>query len=281
MEICFAATMDYLPYACVTAVSAIKNSGGRRIIVHFMYSEITGQKMPPAEKLATFDYARNTVAKYPGSSIKFYDISDKTHLLSGQNIGMWSKAISLTHYWYLLAPMTINSDKVIYLDTDMVVNCDLSGAFDFKMRDCLLGMAHQRPGIEELGDDCCNSGFIVMNLGRMWLENTLDSMLEFGRGQGKSKYCDQNLIYRYFTKKQPRRLALLDERYNMFPTSSGFGRSADIKVLHFTGTDRKPFWPSDKKPFHPDTSLGMDLWWHAARETSFYEKFLFDIINKN
>ena len=43
---------------------------------------------------------------------------------------MWGKEKSLSHYMYLLSPLIIkNIEKIIYLDTDIIVNCDLSSIF--------------------------------------------------------------------------------------------------------------------------------------------------------
>ena len=261
IDLLFAATSDFLPYAIVTALSVIHNTKGRPVSVHFMYADIV---KPVDKKLRKqmFKRAEKHIRKHK-SKIFFYDVSKYIYLFNGQNIGMWGPEVSNTHYMYLLAPMILSEEikKVIYLDTDMIVNCDLSSVFDCTMKDNLIGMGAPR-GFEEMGDDVSNSGFVVLNLYQWRKENTLKELLHFGRKLPRARFCDQYLLYNYFTKKHCDRLMLFDKEYNIFPQLFPEIPLSDIKILHFTGWNHiKPWNDKDRQ------QRGSDLWWKYAKKS--------------
>lgn len=268
IELLFAATSDYLPYAVVTAISAIDNANGRPVNIHFMYADIV-KPISDTERQSCFERAVITLAGV-GAKIFFYDITRFMSMLDGQNIGRWGREVSLTHYFYLLAPNVLPKtlSRVIYLDTDMIVNCDLSEVFDMKMGDKLLAMGAPR-GFEEMGDDVSNSGFVVLNLDKWRDENALKTLLNFGRGIHGEQFCDQNLLYQYFTKRHSDRLLLIDKSYNIFPQLFPEMTPNDMKIMHFTGFySHKPWLDCSGR------QRCSEYWWNYARQTAFYEMFL-------
>lgn len=204
--------------------------------------------------------------------ISFYDVHDKMHLFDGQNIGMWGKEVSLTHYMYLLAPLVLDIDEVIYLDTDMVVNTDLSELNNIKLNDKLLAMAS--PSGKEIHPDMSNSGFLVLNLKRWREQKTLNQLLEFGRDIEKCWLCDQNLLYQYFTKNHPNDVCLIEKTFNIFAHLEPELEINEIKVFHYAALKEKPWQSLNSK------CRASYLWWQYARKTPFYEEFLFKIMQK-
>jgi len=274
IELLFAATSDFLPYAVVTAMSAIDKANGRPVNVHFMYADIV-KPISDTERQSCFERAVNTLVGV-GAKIFFYDITKLVPMLDGQNIGMWGREISLTHYFYLLSPTVLPDtlSRIIYLDTDIIVNCDLSDVFDMEMGDKLLAMGEPR-GFEEMGDDVSNSGFVMLNLSQWRKENTLDALLEFGKTVRDKQFCDQNLLYHYFTKSHPTRLMLVDKSYNIFPQLFPEMTCDEIRVMHFTGFySHKPWLDATGR------QRCSEYWWKYARQTAFYEMFLGKLINR-
>ncbi len=278
VHILFAATSDFLPQATVTALSAIDHLKPKtKAHIHFLYADIV---KPISENMRNnfFERAKRSIESL-GATISFYDVSDQIHLFDGQNIGMWGKEISLTHYMYLLAPNVLDVDKAIYLDTDMIVNCDLSEVYNIDFGNHLLAMGAPR-GQEEMGDDVSNSGFVFLNL-KLWRqENTLKQLVDFGEKLPRARFCDQYLLYQYFTKHNPHLLMLVDKSYNIFPQLFPEMDISDIKVLHFTGWHNIKPWVDVK-----GEQRGGDLWWFYARKTGFYESFVCQLstqsFNKN
>ena len=268
VNILFGATIDFLPQATVTAISVFKNlKSDITLRVYFLYANIVNNY---DETLVNnyIDTAQYTFDEY---NIEFIPINVKEymHMFEKQNYGMWGKAISMTHYIYLLAPLIIkNEHKVIYLDTDMIVNSDLEIVYDSDMGNCLLGMGAPR-GMEDMGEDVSNSGFIVLNLDLWRKENTLSTLIEFGEKIPRGNFCDQNLLYQYFTKQNPDRLYLFDKEYNIFPQLFEEIAISDIKILHYTGWKNRKPW--SRGHIHQRASY---LWWKYARLTAFYEHFI-------
>lgn len=271
INLLFGATSDYLPFALVTAMSVIDNvSKDTMVNIHFLYADIV-KPISSEERNNWFEMAQISLHKC-NANIKFYDVSDKMYLLDGQNIGMWGKEISLTHYIYLLAPLVLDVDKVIYLDTDMIVNTDLAEVYNIDIKDNLLSLAS--PSGIEIYKDMSNSGFIVLNLKQWRNENTLKVLLEFGQNIEKCWLCDQNLIYQYFTKNNPNKVMLLESELNVFPHKALELKIEEIKIIHYAALDKK-VW--DDTSFKLRTS---NIWWHYAKKTPFYEYFIYRLIKK-
>ena len=272
INLLFAATPNFLKYATVTALSVLQNipeEKNHKINLHFLYADII-EPLNQEEKNDIFERAEFTFKKF---NIGFYsyDVSEHMEIFKGQSIGLWGEKISYTHYMYLLAPIILkNIDKVIYLDCDMCINSDLSYIFEIDMQDKLIAMGAPR-GFEEMGDDVCNSGFSILNLKQWREENTLDSLLKFGKTISNDRFCDQYLLHNYFTKNNPDRLLLLDYRYNIFPQMFPKLKLEDIFIIHYTGIVHTRPW---------DDLSGVQrasfLWWYYAKQTAFYEVFIND-----
>ncbi len=275
VNLLLAATSDYLPLGVVTAVSAKANlNKDSKLKVYFLYADIV-KEISDKERNNIFEYAKATFDEH-NIEYEFIDVKDKISLLEGQNLGMWGEAVSMTHYIFMLAPEVIkDADKAMYIDTDMIVNCDLSEVYNIDLDNHLVAMGAPR-GFEDMGDDVCNGGFVFMNLDLWRKENALAPFLEFGRNLPKSDYCAQNLLHQYFTVSNPDRILKVDKAYNIFPHLFPEMPVKDIKILHFTGWDHiKPWYDIEGK------QRAGYLWWKYAKMTSFYEKFLFKNIIRN
>lgn len=275
VNLLFAATSDYLSMAVVTAVSAKANlNKDDKLKIYFLYADIV-KNISDKERKNIFEYAIATLNEHE-IEYEFIDVKDKMYLLDGQNTGLWGEAISMTHYIFMLAPEILKDiDKVIYLDTDMIVNCDLSEVYNIDLGNHLIAMGAPR-GAEDMGDDVCNGGFVFLNLDLWRKENTLPVFLEFGRNLPKSDFCAQNLLHQYFTLNHRDRLLHLDKTYNIFPQLFPEIKIEDIKILHFTGWDNiKPWFDMEGKQ-----RAGF-LWWKYAKMTTFYEQFLLKNVVKN
>lgn len=274
INILFGATSDYLSYATVTARSVAACANGRPVVVHFMYADIV-KPISDEQRRQYFELAKYS---FEGLDVtfNFYDLSDKVHLLDGQNTGCWGPEISMTHYLYLLAPVALPNDveRVIYMDTDMAANADLSPVYDTDIGDKLIMMT--TPVGDSLYPDMSNSGFLMLNLKQWRHENTLDDLLTFGRNLPKCFLCDQHLLYQYFTKQNPQRVGLVDVRYNSYPHNKNYNDVSELKVVHYCGGGRPKPWQTT--PCHDRCYF---VWWKHARHTAFYEMFLLDIVNEN
>ena len=278
VEIICSATQNYLPYYVVLARSVAANLDGRPLKIHVLYTTEFG-KIPEQDWEKYKDAFNNTMIDFENTEINFYDITDKMHLFDGQNVGMWGKKTSLTHYIYLLAADVLQgSERVIYMDGDMICNANLGNVFDMDMGSKLIAMAEHSGGDDlsekELSPTASNSGFLVLNLKQWRADNTFADITEFGRNMPKTSFCDQALLYHYFAVNNPDKIMYIDKKYNMFPGANPNIPTAQMKVIHFTSyRDPKPWLHLGDHSWR-----GSDIWWKHARNTSFYELFIDGIL---
>ena len=274
VNVLFAATSDMIPFALTTALSIKDNLDKEYALnITYMYADIV--KPISARVRNNYIEYSNYCYKNNNIDINYIDVEKYMYMFEGQNIGMWGEKISYTHYMYLLAPLILKDiDKIIYLDTDMIVNCDLSKTYAIDLGNYLLAMGTPR-GQEEMGDDVSNSGFVFLNLKKWREENTLETILNFGKSLPKTNFCDQYLLHQYFAKNYSNRLLLLEKELNVFPQLFDKIAIDDMKILHFTGWNNISPW----KDIKAEQRAGF-LWWKYARQTPFYEMFLLTNIER-
>ncbi|MDR1173390.1 MAG: glycosyltransferase family 2 protein [Puniceicoccales bacterium] len=266
IEIVFAITPNYLPYAVVTMRSILEKSRTRSICFHYLYANNIDSFTPMTDDEISHlkDTARGSIHDFPEVTIKFYDISDRMYLLDGQNIGCWGP-ISMAHYMYILTPLVLKDvNKIIYMDADMLCNYDISELWKIDMSRHAIGVATRNVYNEEE----FNSGLIVMNLD-FWRKNDVfakvrahGSILQHG-----DRLCDQYLMNSYFRFRNPAQLKYVDWQWNVLPINERFHDGT--RIYHYTNYISKP-WTD----IHGDKC---DLWWNVARRTLFYEKFVLDL----
>ena len=269
INIMFAVTPDYLKYATVTAMSAVKNLKNEKINIHFLYADIYNK----ISSINIFNYTESIKNTFCNKNINiyFYDCSSMIQILDGQNMGMWGE-ISLSHYLYFLAEKLIDAEKVIYLDTDTIVNCNISNIYNIDIKDNVVAMA-KPSGLESMGKDVSNAGVVMINLKKWKNEKILDDILKFGKTLKKSNFCAQALLHYYL--KGRNLIYYFDAEYNIFPHMYIEKDISSMKILHYTGyTHCRPWRDIDH------CQRGSDLWWKYARETPFYEDFIYDIIDR-
>ncbi len=266
LHLLYAVTVDFIPHAAVGAVAVKENLKNKntKLFIHILYSKPFRQ-VREQEKTNIFEALKYTFLEN-NIEYKLYDINSYLYLFNKLGNGAWRKEAAVALYMYLCAPKIISDiDKVIYIDTDMLVNCDLEEVYDIDMADNLVVMA-EAPGYEQY-PDMSNAGFVMLNLKQWRKENTLEALLDFGSGLKDIVYCDQSLLYHYFTRKNPDKISYINKMYNIFPRKVDIPLE-DIYIWHFTAINSKPW--NDYNFSH----RGMFLWWKYARKTYFYEKFL-------
>ena len=270
INLLFSGTSNYIKYATVTILSALENlQENVGINVYFLYADI----IEPIDEDVKNAWIEQVLYTFRDKNVKFefIDVSDKMHLVENLNIGFWGREMSLTHYIHYLAPLVIDdADKIIHIDCDFVVNCNLCEVFDTDLGENLIALVGQSGyEIDKLDH---NGGFSIINLKQWKLENTLTDIINFGEQLPKSDFCDQYLINSYFRKTHPDRLFVLDKKYNLFPKACPELKLEEIKNLHFAGQNVKPCYDLDCG------YRGSSLWWLYARKTPFYESFVVDHI---
>jgi lipopolysaccharide biosynthesis glycosyltransferase len=173
--------------------------------------------------------------------------------------------------------LPLKHDFCIYLDTDLVVDDDLSQMFNFRfemsndyigaVRDfdieisvddidkhfSTLGIAKNTPYI--------NAGVLLINLKTIRQDNIVESFEK--ESQNYYLYADQDILNKVCLNK----IYLLPQKYNVTPNIMKMKdfKTKDATIFHFCGKGK------------PNEYLDMpcsQIWWAYARRSPFYEKIL-------
>lgn len=239
INIVYACTADYIPYAIVSTLSAKKNlRDDVKFFVHYLFtSPIKSNSIDFYDYLESIDL----LMKKNHIDYRFYDVDKYMNIFEGQNEGMWGKEVSLSHYIYFLSPLILkNIDSVIYIDTDIIINSDLVELYEkFENKSCLIGISSPS-GQEFMGSNVSNSGLLFLDL-KLWRKKqVLTSILEFGKKLKKSDFCDQNLIHNYFQTNYKDKILFFERNWNVFHFNKDFALS-EMKGIHYTGLGYKPW----------------------------------------
>ncbi|MBQ7544601.1 MAG: hypothetical protein IJT02_06620 [Synergistaceae bacterium] len=182
-----------------------------------------------------------TAEKY-SQGLEFHDVTEYFSQVS-DDVKRSTKQFTVGTLFRLLIPHTIKLDKVIYLDTDLVVNMDIRELWNVDIgQNCIAGY-HDKLLYERLQDRVIgwlnggdsrneiNAGVLPMNLAMIRKKGDMfrDAMKWFSRRYHLATRADQSFIYVYFGNS----ITMLDERMNLRnPPAS---RSVDDCIIHTAG----------------------------------------------
>lgn len=205
---------------------------------------------------------------------------------------------SVEMYYRIFIPLIMpDYKKVLYLDSDMVVNCDISDLFEINFNDKeILAVKDTTPQVfhltqhqerREYVKNCLklgneknyfNSGMIMFNLAKI-NKNFYSDKIKQAFKIENLLYPDQDILNVIFENN----VQLISSQWNFlcgdfvwdkhFVNRLSGEYLEDIqksisnpKVIHFT---------SPRKPWNYDLELHFELFWKYARLTPFYEEILY------
>ncbi len=174
--------------------------------------------------------------------------------------------INYTSYFRFFATEVVESDRVLYLDSDIIVTRDLSPLFEMDLKGYYLGAVDDIYAYEGRTSGF-NAGVLLMDVAK-WKENLIvNSLLELAAEQNQIVHLgDQSILNIYFENKWLR----LEETYNFmvgvdtFSLGKKYERLEDLPpaIVHFASHD---------KPWNTySISRLRELWW-AYRDLDWTE----------
>jgi lipopolysaccharide biosynthesis glycosyltransferase len=273
IEIFFVATGDYAPFVTTTALSIIENTK-EQVNFHLLTENFKLQ-----DKIKIKDFLK----PFENASIEFTDVDEKLKTLDDVPL-IWFK--SAIPYARLLIPELTTASKAIYMDIDIIVNCNIKELWDidFTINEKEYALAAaldaQKP-TEELSEHIknnlklspnhqyFNNGLLVMNCDKWREEKIAQKLLKISR---ESKitflYPTQDVFNIYFDNNN---YVPFDNSYNSMPFYIKPNDEYNPKCLHYVML----------KPCLNCTSLKSEVFWKYARKTPYYEQFLIWLINEN
>jgi lipopolysaccharide biosynthesis glycosyltransferase len=241
MEILCASDERYLPHVATMLCSLLEHNSNLR--VHFFYSSITSTELAELRSLVT---------RYQ-SKITFYEIAPAD--FEDLRVDKWA---SMAVYYRLLAPRRLppEVDKVLYLDSDIIVRSPLSSLWDIDVAGHALAAAstyYEDDAKKALGlpadTKCFNSGVMLINL-RFWRQNKVpEKAISFARNNPEAvQYWDQDALNAVLAGKWVELASCWNWReWRRSPV----GAEMEPAIVHFWTAD-KPWRWSNNHPFKDD-----------------------------
>ncbi len=237
------------------------------------------------------------VASYSNASIRFVDISA---LLGSKEFFVRGNFTPETYFRLFLPQILGNYERVLYLDADMVIchdvaelyETDLNGAVLGAVRDPIISGSNKSPAYNKQSDmeklgikniyDYFQAGVLLIDLKKISENDLCEKMIEYAAThdcdlvdqdvlnlfcQGKVTYIDNKWnvdVNNIAMKVVPYAPAAMWKEYRK--------NREQAYIYHFAGAD---------KPWNNPALDKADIFWNAARKTSWYEIILEDLIGSS
>ncbi len=280
----------YSKYFSAVLQSIIQNSQKDKnydIIVLSSYIKdnnrrLLNEMLPENFSLRFFDISGYIVSNFPSAELKSVDY--------------WSIEI----YYRIFIPLIMPSyEKVMYLDTDMIINGSLEELFemDFESKEIiavkdvtaqLLHLDKYKERRKHFSNclmiknekDYFNSGMLVFNIPSIDKSQYADSVRTAFQAE-RLLFPDQDILNMLFEGKSK----LIPSRWNFCPGMFKWNKNIKECVDEDYAKDinqalQEPYiihYTSPQKPWNSNLEFYYQLFWQYARQTPFYEDILFDM----
>lgn len=234
------------------------------------------------------------IAPYPNVSLRFYNMEAYKEKYQ---IGKWFIKPHMkpaVYYRLFIAEVCKNFDRVVYLDSDLILNTDIAKLYALSLhgkscaavRDTFV--SHLSPGNELCFPGFCsyarnilkisdlssyfNSGVMLLDIKKMRKGQFLEIFLETAK-KNHNFFHDQNVLNSAFYND----VFLLENCWNTQINSGSvldllqIKKLSDIKIIHFC---------SKNKPWKDSRGMFAYLWWQHALGSPFYDEIVTEKISE-
>lgn len=258
-NICLCSDENYARYMGVTMASVLKNTDeDENIIFHIIETNIedeTKNKLISLKKIKEFE-------------IKFYRVEN-------------NKYCNPPYLRLYIVELLNNINKILYLDSDIIVNgslkelfdIDINGYYALAVKDLYVDIYKEHKELIGIGKDATyfNSGMLMINNYLAVKHNIKEKFYEyflenFNKNMEKLKYNDQCLINYVFKDK----VKIIDRKWNYLPSKEYNLKSAeptkdDAVIIHFV--EHKPWKEKCGQPYFLE-----DYWKYYQLTPWFFEE---------
>ena len=165
--------------------------------------------------------------------------------------------INYATYFRFFATAVVESEKVLYLDSDIIVTGDLSTLFEMDLKEYSIGAVDDVYAYEGRKSGF-NAGVLLMDVAKWKEDSIVNSLLELAAGQNQAVHLgDQSILNIYFEDNW----LALDKTYNYMVGADTFRLDQECERL-----DNNPpvivHFASHDKPWNTySISRLRELWW--------------------
>lgn len=189
INIAFGITEDWLKYTCVTMCSILSHASSGEYNFYIL-STMSEEKFK--ENFAPFKEKLSSIYPFSINYIKM-DLSDFDGIVHDKRVGV-------SAYFRLKLPSVTKLEKVIYLDSDLVVLDDIKQLWAHDISDYYLATVEDKysalmtcqAGLSD-DDTYFNSGVMVMNL-KKFREDNLEEKIFNKLHEADNRYSDQDVL---------------------------------------------------------------------------------------
>jgi len=261
IPIFYACDDSFVKYTIVSLHSMIKNaSKGRKYRVHILHTAISDEMR---EHLAAL---RND-----SFEITFVDVTENLEAIA-EKLPIRDYYSKTTYYRLFIAERFPEYQKAIYIDSDTVVQGDISELYDTDIKDAYVGACHEQAmvQVDEYGTyaekvvgvsryNFFNAGMILINCELFRIRFVLDKFIQYLHTYNFVVTQDED----YLNLICKDHVFWFDQRWNTEIFGDIPYPIEEAKILHYIMTS---------KPWHYADCRHGDIFWKYARETSVFDK---------
>ena len=232
LNICYSTNEDFARHMAVSITSLLENNVHSKIVVHILYSDLSDNTIL---RLSVFE------KRYPNAKIVFHKIEPARFKDFQINIPHITKE---TYFRYLISDIITDTNKVLYLDGDTVVNgeiselfnIDLTGFYCAGVRDIYIEQIGYKKEIGLTESELyINAGVILFNLEEIRKSSIVEKLFKLS-AENDFKFQDQDVINVAFKGK----IKELDCIYNFKRAhQKAFPKKVKlVKIIHYVGPNK-------------------------------------------
>ena len=293
VPVVFAADDNYVPQLTTTVYSAMKNADP-----HYFYDVTVLQRNIAWDKQ---ERLRGFFKQFPNMNLRFTNVDRE---LAGYNLSTNNAHISVeTYYRFLIQKVLPFYDKVLYLDSDIIINGDIAKLYNIDLQGKMLGAIRDIDFLANLNVkhgkrmgyaqtvlkmknpyDYFQAGVLVLNTKAMREHYTIEQWLTYASNPNfiyndqdvLNAHCEGNVMYLPWEWNVVHDCG--GRVGNLFTQAPNDIYDAYMKsrsnpqIIHYAGF-QKP-WTD------PDCDFA-SIYWRYARETPFYERLIKRVVLAN
>ena len=263
IPIFYACDDSFVKYTVVSLYSMIKNASKEyKYHVYILHTDIAEET-----KKQVYDLANDNF------EISFEDVTDYLESIADK-LPIRDYYSKTTYYRMFIAEMFPEFDKAIYIDSDTIVQGDVSKMYHTNIREAYLGACHEQAmvQVDEYGTyaervvgvsrhNFFNAGVLLINCNKFRMKFVLDKFIQYLHTYNFVVTQDED----YLNLICKDHVYWLDQRWNTEVFGSIGHPIEEAYVVHYIMVN---------KPWHYADCRHGDIFWSYARETSVYEDML-------
>ena len=278
IPVVLASDENYAKYLAITIQSIIVNVSDTNRYEIIVFDG--GISEEDKQKIAEMIYEIKNV------QLRFFLVENKVEGVDFSQLKITQYITRVTYFRLFIPQILLEYSKCIYLDCDLVVNCDVAELYKQDLNNCLLAATQDygvHEGIKKGDPDCSayfktlqlspsekyfNAGVLIMDLDEMRKQNIKEQLLNKLEEIKNPRYWDQSILNAVFKGK----VKFLDYSYNFqwyFGEDDKFSFPKELqpffdhpKIVHYI---------SSFKPWVCKRNNLASYFWKYAKQTPFYE----------